>query len=74
MLRLKIQTPPNSSIGVLRYIKEKYNLTVDYGYPTGEMQGGWTTESTEWIYSGLADWTDVKAELSILLFTLEEII
>ena len=76
MARLRVLTPPNSSIGALRYITEKYNLTVDYGYPTGEMKGGWTLASTEWIYSGKDDWTEVIAELTTppLSFSNEEII
>jgi len=76
MARLRVLTPPNSSIGALRYITEKYNLTVDYGYPTGEIKGGWTTDSTEWIYSGKEDWTEVIAELTTppLSFNSEETI
>ena len=49
---------------------------MDYGYPTGEMKGGWTLASTEWIYSGKDDWTEVIAELTTppLSFSNEEII
>jgi hypothetical protein len=76
MARLRVSTPPNSSIGALRYIADKYSLTVDYGYPTGEMKGGWTPDSTEWIYSGKEDWTEVIADLTTppLTFSSEETI
>ena len=74
MARLRVLTPQGTSIGVLRYITDKYSLTVDYGYPTGEAVGGWTESSDNWVYSGKDDWTEVKAELDSLSFSSEETI
>ena len=73
MAKLQVSTPENSSIGALRYIADKYSLTVDYGYPNGEMKGGWTAESTHWIYSGKDDWTEVQTELTAIGFSSETI-
>lgn len=74
MSRLKITTPQGTSIGALRYIQQQFNLSVDYGYPIGEVVGGWTADAGYWIYNGKDDWTEVQTALSEVSFDTTEVI
>ena len=66
MSKLKIITPNNPMVGVLRHIIDKYSLTVAVGYPTGNIVGDWTETTGYWIVEGLGDWTAVQSELTSL--------
>lgn len=70
MSRLQVTIPENYSVGVMRSVRNQYNLTVDYGFTEdGGMIGGWTMESLYWIYRGLDDWTEVQTYLATLSLT-----